>query len=78
MDFCGMFTVYVLKSKVAKKSYVGYTTDINRRIKEHNSGKGSYTKKYMPWIIVYTEEFHKENEAKKERSILSQKQVGVF
>ena len=68
-----MFTVYVLKSRVANKSYVGYTADINRRIGEHNSGEGNYTKKYMPWVIVYTEKFVNENEAKKRERHLKSK-----
>lgn len=52
-----MFTAYVLKSKIAKKSYVGATDDMLRRLKEHNSGKHFYTKRYLPWEIIYTETF---------------------
>lgn len=53
-----MYIVYVLKSKVEKKSYVGLTDDISRRLREHNSGKSTYTKRYLPWEIVYKEEFN--------------------
>ncbi|MEK7544433.1 MAG: GIY-YIG nuclease family protein, partial [Patescibacteria group bacterium] len=52
-----MFTVYVLKSETAKKSYVGATEDMVRRLKEHNSGKHFYTKRYLPWEVIYTEKF---------------------
>jgi len=57
--------VYVLRSKVAKKSYVGVTSDLERRLKEHNDGKSFYTRRYMPWEIIYTEEFQEEQEAVK-------------
>ncbi len=59
-----MYFTYVLKSSVKQKSYVGFTSDINRRLKEHNSGKHSYTKRYMPWVVVYTEIYEKLIDAK--------------
>lgn len=60
-----MFTVYILKSAVVVKSYVGVTDNIERRLKEHNSGKSYYTKKYTPWNVVYTEKFELFSEARK-------------
>lgn len=50
------YTVYVLSSRVAKKSYVGFTNNLNKRLEEHNSGKSIFTKRFAPWEIVYTEE----------------------
>ncbi len=41
-----MYTIYVLKSEVALKSYVGVTDNLERRIAEHNSGKNFYTKRH--------------------------------
>jgi len=52
-----MFTVYVLKSNIVSKSYVGVTDNIVRRLKEHNSGKHFYTRRYLPWKIVHEEKF---------------------
>lgn len=52
-----MHFVYVLKSTVHPKSYVGMTDNIQRRIQEHNSGKHFYTKRHMPWIIVWEEQY---------------------
>jgi len=52
-----MFTVYILKSTVTAKSYVGVTNDILRRINEHNAGKHAYTKIYRPWSIIHQEVF---------------------
>ncbi len=59
-----MVYVYVLKSKTARKSYVGATDNISRRLKEHNSGKHFYTKRYMPWELIYKEEFNNFQEAR--------------
>jgi len=47
------------------KSYVGITDDIDRRLREHNSGKHLYTKRYMPWELIYTEELASIDEARK-------------
>ena len=32
------YTVYVLSSTVVNKSYIGFTNDLDRRLKEHNTG----------------------------------------
>ena len=40
-----------------KKTYIGTTDNIERRLGEHNSGKSFYTKKYLPWVIVSLEKY---------------------
>lgn len=52
-----MFTVYVLKSNIVNKSYIGVTNNIERRLKEHNLGKHFYTKRYLPWEVIHEEKF---------------------
>ena len=48
-----MHYVYVLKSQVAPKVYVGETADIpEERLAEHNSGSNTYSRKYKPWSLV--------------------------
>ncbi|MEK7094044.1 MAG: GIY-YIG nuclease family protein [Patescibacteria group bacterium] len=59
-----MFTVYVLKSKVAPKSYVGATNNLERRLHEHNDLKHAYTKRYAPWKVIYSEDFETWSEAR--------------
>lgn len=49
------FYVYLLESEVDKSWYIGYTNDITRRIQEHNNGESYYTKRKMPWRIMYYE-----------------------
>jgi len=47
------------------KTYVGSTVDLKNRITEHNSGKSTFTKRYIPWQLVYSEEFDSIQEARK-------------
>ncbi|HVT01382.1 MAG TPA: GIY-YIG nuclease family protein, partial [Patescibacteria group bacterium] len=54
-----------MKSKKYKKTYVGCSDNPNRRLVEHNSGKSSYTKRYMPWDILRTEKFETYLEARR-------------
>ncbi len=50
-----MYIVYAIISEVDGRIYVGFTKDINKRIKEHNDGKTKSTKGYRPWKYHYTE-----------------------
>jgi putative endonuclease len=47
--------VYILWSERLKRYYIGSTSDIQRRIKEHNAGKSGYTRRGIPWKLVYKE-----------------------
>ena len=49
------FYVYILQSESDKMFYVGYTNNLRRRIKEHNSGQVKSTKKRQPLKLVYWE-----------------------
>ena len=51
-----MAWVYMLFSSQNRKTYTGSTTNLERRLAEHNSGKHAYTKRYVPWVVVYKEE----------------------
>ena len=65
-----MYIRYVLSSKVSKKSYVGYTKNLKKRLSEHNSGKNEFTSNYKPWEVIYTEQLETEIEAKKREKYL--------
>ena len=51
-----IYYVYILRSiNSPEKVYVGYTNNLNRRLKEHNAGSQTYSKRYAPWeLITYT------------------------
>jgi putative endonuclease len=59
-----MYHVYLLRSQKNKSFYIGYTKDIEQRLKEHNTGLVGYTRKYMPWKLVYYESFVSLEDAK--------------
>lgn len=45
--------------------YAGFTTDLIRREKAHNAGKGAkYTRSRLPVSLVYFESFETEHEAR--------------
>ena len=52
-----MFFVYAIQSTIAKRIYVGMSSDVEGRVLEHNSGKTQSTKGYKPWTLFYKEEF---------------------
>lgn len=59
-----MYYVYILKSLSAPKTYVGLTGDLERRLGEHNFGKNFYTKRYLPWEMIYQEKYGSLKEAR--------------
>ena len=50
-----MYYVYALKSVDYNRIYVGLTSNLESRIKEHNAGKTKSTRFYRPWVLFYTE-----------------------
>lgn len=50
-----MYTIYALKSEKDGRIYVGFTSELQRRFREHNLGYVFSTKGYRLWIIIYTE-----------------------
>ncbi len=65
-----MFYTYILKSLKNGTLYIGSTNDLERRFSEHNLGQSSYTKKNIPYEIVYYEAYKSENDARLRESNL--------
>jgi len=59
-----MFFVYIIKSTIENRLYKVFTTDLERRLNEHNSGKNRSTSPYKPWNLVYFEKFIDRNKAR--------------
>jgi putative endonuclease len=58
-----VFYVYILHSQQLQRYYVGSTDSIEKRLKQHNSGKSASTRAGVPWKLVYTETFITRSEA---------------
>jgi len=65
-----MYYVYILFSKKLNKKYIGSTTDLLTRLKEHNSGKSNFSSKGIPWELIYYEAFLNKTDALREEKFL--------
>jgi len=53
---------YILKSKIVNKFYIGSCSNLEKRLEHHNSGHNRSTKPYIPWEIIYSEEYGTKSE----------------
>ena len=62
------FYVYLISSKDKKRtiSYVGYTNDIKKRLRLHNSSKGAKFTKGRIWKLKYFKSYNSKKDAMKE------------
>jgi putative endonuclease len=56
-------TVYILYSPSRKTVYIGYTSNLIERFHSHNIYGHGWTKRFRPWIIIYTEHFENKSAA---------------
>ena len=74
-----MWFVYILKSKIKEKYYVGCTNNLRKRIYQHNTGQTLSVKAYLPYELVYKEEYREQSVAyKREKEIKSYKGGRAF
>lgn len=57
--------VYVLGTAAKGRylTYVGWTTDLARRLTQHNTGKGARTTRGRVWVLLHSEAFATRTEA---------------
>ena len=67
-----MFYVYVIESD--KSLYVGRTTDLPKRLKEHNQNHTKSTKSMGPWKYIYFEACLNIDDAKRRENYLKTSQ----
>ena len=70
-----MYYVYVLKLSKGTL-YIGYTNNLERRIKEHVDGKSKYTSTRRPLELVYYEAYFSEEDARERERKLKQFKQG--
>lgn len=59
------YYVYILQSKIKNFLYVGYTTNLRKRINNHNNGKEKSTKHYAPFELIFYEAYRSMLDAKR-------------
>ncbi|MBI5357225.1 GIY-YIG nuclease family protein [Candidatus Collierbacteria bacterium] len=57
------YYTYILRSEKDRKLYIGSTSNLKRRIKQHALGNVSSTKSRRPLVLVYYEACLKKNKA---------------
>ena len=72
------FTLYILKSQIKNRYYIGHTNNLERRITEHNSGQTKFTKPYRPWKVVYHKIYNNKSDAAKAEILIKSKKSRVF
>ncbi len=49
-----MYYAYILKSvNNSNQTYIGSSSDIEKRLESHNSGANKYTSKFRPWKVAW-------------------------
>ena len=59
------YFTYMIKSisSGTKKTYVGYTNNVDKRLAKHNANKGAKSTKGYKWLLIYDKKFKSKNEA---------------
>ena len=62
------YVVYLIITSAKNKtiSYVGYTNNIDKRLKLHNSGKGAKFTKGKKWKLIYSQNYKSKSKAMQE------------
>lgn len=59
------YYVYLLRSiRFPKQTYIGFTEDLEQRVKDHNRGASVHTAPFRPWRLVSAHAFANRVKAK--------------
>ena len=72
------YWIYILFSKKIDQFYTGSTENLISRFNEHNSGRGKYTSKGIPWILIYYEKFETRQLAVKQEILIKKRGAKRF
>ena len=64
--------VYMLLSPKTKWLYIGYASDLRKRLIEHQSGKNYSTKEYLPVELIYYDAYSSKKDATEREKMLKQ------
>ena len=58
-----MFYVYVLRSETDSGLYIGYSSDLKKRLAQHKKGAAAATSYRGPWKLIYYEAYAEQADA---------------
>lgn len=58
-----MYYTYILFSESIDRYYIGSCADIEKRLHSHNTKQNRFTKKGVPWRLVFSKEFDNKSDA---------------
>ena len=70
-----MAWVYLVRN-TQRKCYIGMTTDLDNRLRDHNSGKSKWTKNLGPWELIWSHRCPTIGEARKLEARLKRQHGG--
>ena len=73
-----IFFVYIIYSPFLDKFYVGYTSDLEKRLLDHNTGISDFTSRTSDWEMKYTESFPDRQLAMKREKEIKKKKSRIY
>ena len=64
------YYVYLLQSFKNKSLYIGCTSDLKKRLLEHNQNESYHASKYSPWRLIYFEAYLSKQDAYRREKLL--------
>ena len=64
------YYVYILQSQKDKSFYIGYTSNLKKRFRDHNNGESQSTKPFRPYKLIFYEAFLSRIDAKNREEYL--------
>ena len=58
-----MYFVYLLEGCDSRKKYIGYTSNLKRRLEQHNAHQNISTSRERKWKIIYCEVYCEKTDA---------------
>ena len=58
-----MFVTYIVYSPKLDRYYIGHTSDLEKRLAEHNAGISTFTSKTTDWVLKFSKSFDSRTDA---------------
>ena len=68
-----VYYTYILWSSAKRRFYIGSSSDLRKRLIEHNRGGNASTKYGTPWIVLYYEAYRVKSLAQEKERVLKKR-----